>query len=291
VARQIYLRLVAAILASLMPPFIAHLHSQECDGLAPRSLETAQQIKIKIASVEFPASNALPDEIRARLIRSVEQKEFSVTPDTPDSDWLNELNEVDVRDVLVNAGYFKAQTLSVPYLIRAGARQRFYAVRIEVESGLQYRLAGVEFANVTVFPQDELRKQLRLTVGQPFNVAKVRETLESITGLYSTKGYIDATVEPQINVDDEKQQIGLTLKLSEGAQYRVRAVEIDGVNDEAKNRLVDGLEPGHVFDASVLKSFGEQNERAVKIRRNTRDRVVDIVLSDRETGCTESAMQ
>lgn len=290
-ACQMYLRLAAAFLASLIPPLVSKVDSQECDGLSPRSLNAAQQIKISIASVEFPIGDALPDEIRTRLIRNVEEKEFSLAPETPDSDWLNELDGVVVRDVLANAGYYLAQTRTIPYLIRAERHQRFYAVRIEGESGRQYRLAEVEFASVTTFPQDDLRKQVRLMVGQPFDVAKVREAIESVERLYSAKGYIDATIEPQINIDDERQQIGLTMKVSEGAQYRVRTVKIYGVEDGAKNRLVDRLEPGRVFDASALTRFREDDERSVDIHRDTHDRTVDIVIDVRKTGCIESARQ
>jgi outer membrane protein assembly factor BamA len=80
-------------------------------------------------------------------------------------------------------------------------------------------------------------------------------------------------------------------EVSEGAQYRVRTVKIYGVEDGAKNRLVDRLEPGRVFDASALTRFREDDERSVDIHRDTHDRTVDIVIDVRKTGCIESARQ
>jgi hypothetical protein len=302
VARQTYLRLAAAaLLASLIPPFFSRAHPQECDSSLPPPLNAPQQIKISIAGVEFPVGDTLPDEIRTQLRRNVEKKELSVAPGTPDTDWLNELNEVVVREVLANAGYFMAQTHTTPYLIRAEAHERFYAVRIEAESGPQYRLGEIHFANVTAFSQDDLRKQVRLVTGEIFDVAKIREAIEFVAMLYSTKGHIDATIEPQMEIDDDKQQIDLTMQVSEEAQYRVGTIEILGVEGGAKNRLVARLEPGRIFDLSVLRSFMEENvsvlpdrasiERNVNIHRDTRNRTVDIVLDVRKTGCTESATQ
>jgi outer membrane translocation and assembly module TamA len=297
VARQTYLRLGAAVLlASLIPPCPPLANSQECKT---GSVDTAQETKVNISSVEFRVGDVVPAEIRTQLRRNVEEHEFSVEPGMPDTDWVNELNEVVVRDVLASAGYFPAQTHTTPYLVRAESHHRLYAVRIEVETGPQYRLGKVQFADVTAFTQDDLPEHVRLVTGEIFDVAKVREAIESIERLYSAKGYIDATIEPQMKIDDEKQQIDLVMKLSEGVQYRVRTVEILGIEGKSKSRLVVLLEPGHVFDASVLRQFLKQNvstlpagvsvERNVTINRDTRDRTVDIVLDVRSKGCTESA--
>jgi hypothetical protein len=156
------------LLVSLIPPFLSDANPQECEGSSRRPINTSQEIKVSIASVEFPVGDILPDEIRVQLRRNVEKQGFSVAPGTPDTDWLNELNEVVVREVLAKAGYFMAQTHTTPYLLRAEARQRVYAVRIEAESGPQYRLGEVQFANVTAFTQDDLRKQVRLGNGRDF---------------------------------------------------------------------------------------------------------------------------
>jgi hypothetical protein len=285
--RRIFLRLIAAILAGLMPASLAHLQAQECNGVNSRSLETAHQIKIMITSVEFPVGDVLPDQIRTQLKRNVEKQEFIIDPGEPDTEWLSQLNEVVVRDVFANAGYFLAQTSTTPYLIRAEAEKRFYTVRIDAEGGLLYRLGELRFENASVFPQDDIRRQVGMMTGEPFDVAKVRKAIESITALYSTKGYIDATIEPRMDVDDKKQLINLTLRVSEETQYSVGMVEILGLEDGAKNRLVDRLQPGRVFDASVLHSFLEADGRNVALDRHVHDGIVDVVLDARESSCIE----
>jgi outer membrane protein assembly factor BamA len=295
-----YLRLSsAALIASLITPCLSNATPQKCDGASLPPIDAPQEIKVSIASVEFQGGDALPDEIRTQLIRNVEKQEFSIVPGAPDTDWVSELNEVVVREVLAKEGYFMAQTQTTPYLIRAEAHLLRYAVRIEVKSGLQYRLGKVQFVDVTAFTQDDLRKEARLATGEIFDVAKIREAIESIVKLYSARGYIDATVEPQLNIDDEKPEIDLVMKLSEEAQYRVGAIEILGGEEKTMSRLVALLEPGEIFDGTMLRSFFEENpslrlngaslEQNVKIRRRTRDRRVDITLDVRSKGCTDSA--
>lgn len=286
-ARRTYPRLAAAVfLISLVAPLVSKPSPQECNA-ASRAADAPQQIKISIVSVEFPTDDTSSDQIRAQLRSDIKKHDFSVDVGAPDKDWVDELNDVVVRNVFANAGYFMAQTTSIPFLIRAEAQERFYAVRIDVESGVLYRLGELRFENVNAFPQGDLWKLVGLKTGEPFDVGKVRGTIESISTLYGTKGYIDMTIEPQMEVDDKKQQIDLTLRLSEEVQYRVGTVEVNGLNKEAKNRLASQLTPGSIFDSSALDSFLDDSGRNVTYNRHTRERTVDIVLDALKNGCTQ----
>lgn len=279
VVSHTYLRLAAAALLAGSSP----LGAQQC---APA--KASQQVKIVIASVEFPVNGTLPEELRAEIRKNVQEHEVSVDAGTPDNDWLDELNEVTARDTLMNAGYFHAQIRTTPFLIRAEARQRTYAVQIETETGPLFRLGEVRFEGTTVFTHADLRKQLPVT-GELFSLPKVRRAIESISRMYRAKGYIDLTVEPVIDVDDENRQINLTFKLSEEVQYRVGSVKIVGVDDATKNRLTNELAPDSVLDMSILESFRAEDDRAVEIRRHTRERIADIILDVRKKECVETS--
>jgi outer membrane translocation and assembly module TamA len=302
VAREIYLRLsAAALFVSLITPSHSHAISQECDGALHRPKDTPRAIKVIIASVEFQDGDGMPEELHAQIKRDIAKQEFRVGPGTPDMDWINELDEAVLLDALQKAGYFKAQPHTTPYLIRAEAHQLQYAVRIDVESGPQYRVGKIEFADFTAFTEEDLRKKVQLATGEVFDVGKIRDTLDSILRLYQAKGYIDLTIEPQMEVDDEKHQIAVMLKLSEGTQYRVRDVEIFGVEEKMKKRLAALLEPGEIFDAAALTRFMKENasllpegaslERNLYVRRDTQDRMVDITVDVRPRGCSEDATQ
>lgn len=286
-ARYTYLRLAASVLSSgVVVLFASNARAQECDK-ASHSAESPKQIKINIASVEFPTNDTLSDELRTQIRKEIKKQSFSIDSGAPDSEWLDRLNEVVVRNVLQNAGYFLVQTTTTPFLIRAEAGQRFYAVRIDADPGPLFRLSSLQFESVTVFPQDEVRKLARLKVGEPFDVGKVRGTIESISKLYATKGYIDVTIEPRFEIDDQKKQIDLTLTLSEEVQYRIGTVEISGLDNEAKNRLASQLAPGSIFDGSTLNNFLDEAGRNVTYNRHTAERTVDIVLDAGKSGCIQ----
>lgn len=77
VVRQTYLRLAAAALLAGSSP----LPAQQC---APA--KESQQVKIVIASVEFPVNDTLPEELRAEIRKKAQEHEVSVDAGTPDKD-------------------------------------------------------------------------------------------------------------------------------------------------------------------------------------------------------------
>ena len=280
----VYLRFAAAALLAGFASILSN--AQDCDP----HYKDAPNIKVIIASVEFPANDNLPEELHTQLKENVQKTEIGIDADTPDSTWLDELNEV-AAESLMNVGYFHAQARTTPFLIRAEPHQRTYAVRIEAEAGPFFRLGAVQFENGTVFTEDELRKRARLTAGEPFSLARTRKAIESISKLYGTKGYIDVTIEPVMRVDDEKQQIDLTFKLSEEAQYRVGTLEILGMDEAAKIRLADRLPPGRVLDMSLLKSPRGEDDRYIEIRRNTREHTADVLVDIRKKRCDQNVAE
>jgi outer membrane protein assembly factor BamA len=159
----------------------------------------------------------------------------------------------------------------------------------------------IEFADFTAFTEEDLRKQVQLATGEVFDVGEIRDTLDSIRRLYQAKGYIDLTIEPQMEIDDEKHQIALVLKVSEEAQFRVGTVEILGIEEKMKKRLAALLEPGEIFDAAALTRFMKENvsllpegatvERNVYVRRDMQDRTVDITVDVRPRSCPDDVTE
>jgi outer membrane protein assembly factor BamA len=282
---------IPALFVTLSIPHPLWAQSQECIDTHSSTPAAAQEIKINIVGVEFRGEDPLSDGIRAKLVNDIQSTSFSVEPGASDSDWVLELDEVGITGFLRDQGYFKAKTETTPYMISAEPRRRSYVVAVRIESGPEYRLGEIQFANVTAFAPAELRKQARLAEGEIFDVSKIRDAIESIDRLYSARGYIDTTVEPQTKINDQTQQIDLVMKLNESEQYRVGAVEIHGLETKAENLLKPLLEHGRVFDGTSVPRFLEENrhllptdaspERNIRVRRDVRNSTVDIVLDFR----------
>ena len=260
-----------------------------CVDQSQAAATNSQKIKIIVETVEFPSDDQLSDVQRAQITAKIQKEDLRIAPNEPDDSWVGNLEVI--RDVLQDQGYLKAYLEMTPHLIKAGPNERHYAVTVQVQSGLQYRLGTVRFENAKVFGSDELRKTIELQEGDLFAAAKIRTGRGRIGKLYTTEGYIDATPEPDFFIHAENNRIDLVLKIDEAKQYRVGTVEIFGLNSSVEDALKKIIQPGQVFDEatfnkllnerkSLLPSEGSL-DRGIQIRRDLAKATVDLVLDFR----------
>ena len=149
----------------------------------------------------------------------------------------------------------------------------------------------LQVSGATVFPSDQLRDQFLLQHGEVFDAPKIRQGLESIAKLYGSKGYIDATPEPDTAIDEKNGIINLVIKVDEEKQYRVRMVETYGLDPETERLLKSRLGPGQVFDSVTLWKFFDEHKAAlpqdvllndaIQVRRDVGSASVDLIVDFR----------
>jgi len=267
----------------------AQSNREECPAF---SIANPQSVSVVIDSVEFQPEPGLTPEMRALLVDDFRHGNF-VANSAADMDWREGLAEK-VRFALQEQGYFKALVDITSGLIRAEAKDLHYWVSVQAESGPQYRLRKVKFANATEFSESKLRTQLQLEEGDLFSVPKVREALGNLGRLYGRLGYIDFTTEVQTDIDEEVHSIDLTLKLDVAKQYRVRSVTIHGFDTAVEKRLRSKFVAGQIFDSTAVNDFFKTNsaalpkdtsaENGLAIVRDLKNGAVDLVFEPRKCG-------
>ena len=216
--------------------------------------------RIVFVSVDFQGETHLTPTLQTQLTTSLKRRRALFHGSYP-APLLDEFQEVAVRGALRERGYFHAQVDSESHLLSADARERRYSVTFRVTDGLQYRLGDVLIKNIseptlpTVFPPDQLRKLVPLRRGELFNVSKIRDGLETIMSLYSSKGYLDATIEPDTMVDDDQAVISLVLNVDEQTQYRIGEVHVFTSNPRVETLLRGLVKTGEVFDRGIVDRF------------------------------------
>jgi outer membrane protein assembly factor BamA len=283
-----------AVLATLCSPSRASSQSQACVDAAQLSRAAAQKTKINIVSVEFDGENPLSDELRTRLVEEIRNSEHWADAGEPDSSWVVQALEP-MRETLRAQGYFKNNLQGTPYLVLAQANERSYVLGLMIDAGPKYKLGKLTFASATSdplhFTDAELREQMNLQEGELFNVEKIRKGLESIGRLYGTKGYIDATPEPDTTIYEKDSRIDLLIKIDEQRPYRIAEIEILGSDTTAKNKSRIPQERGDVFKISLWRDFFEENKshlpagaspnKNMRISRDVTKGTVDITLDFR----------
>jgi hypothetical protein len=216
--------------------------------------------KVIIDDVKFDGPARLPDLNKERaIITELKHHEFDAG-----LDWLNEILEVPIGDTWRDQGFFKVIAHGQSKVVSKDSLYEHVVITIHVEEGLQYRLGEVRFRGLDedeplAFPREELRKLISLQEGDLFSTGKISESLEALTKLYHSNGYIDYVATPETKTDDAARRIALVLAMHQGKQFRIGKLEVFGLSPSKTAALTSTVKPGDVFNRSVVDEFIEAN--------------------------------
>jgi hypothetical protein len=248
--------------------------------------------KVTIVSIAFTPQSDLPDALRAQIIRIIKSSQL---PYSPDDAWLPELQEVDIRGALEDAGYFKCFVEADKFLVQATPAVRQYGLTLHIDAGARYSLGEVRFANARegqplVFSENELRERLAMKPGEILDASRVRRGLKELTALYGSRGYIDMTPEPELDIDSDTAVIKMVIKIDEGKPYRIGKIEFLGLTEKAQAALRPQLKSGDIFNERDLNELLRQNKPLlpmdasrddVGLERESREGVVNLTFDFR----------
>ena len=243
--------------------------------------------QIQIQEVVIQGATQMPESVQRELVESLKKRTF----EDADGRWIKEIQEIDVRAVWQKRGYFTVMASVKADLETAAPELTWAKLTIQVEEGRQYRLDRIVFADPEVFSVEELRRVIPLRDGDIFDIEKIREGLEAICKLHSSRGYIDCTVVPDTQIDERRGFIELYLHIDQGKQYVVGKVEVLGLSPELDWELRSKLKPGERFDATVIDEFFQVNKAALpadasyansmEVKRDLKKLTVDLLFDFR----------
>ncbi|QYF92899.1 outer membrane protein assembly factor BamA [Massilia sp. PAMC28688] len=137
-------------------------------------------------------------------------------------------------------------------------------VMFNVDEGEMARIRAINIVGNTKFTDKELRQQLQLntkgwftwyTKADQYSKTKLTGDIETIKSYYLNRGYLEANVEStQVAITPDKKDIYLTINITEGEQYRVKAVKLEGetFGREEELRSLILLRPGNIYSGDLL---------------------------------------
>lgn len=253
--------------------------------LRHNSQSAVQPKNILIDAVSFDEPVSLPNTDLAQLTGELEQRKFDAA-----SDWVGELTDSIVRRMWQDNGYFKADVTVAPEILSRDSGGQHVALTIHVDEGPQYSLGDLRFRSADphdplVFPSEQLRKLVSLQEGDVFDADKIRQSLDATRRLYGSSGYIDATMQPTLDVDGERRHINLTIQIDQQKQYRIGKIEVLGLDPTTETSLRAMMKPGDVFDIDVVRQFFDENRAAlpgdasmedVELKRDSKNGTVNM---------------
>lgn len=138
------------------------------------------------------------------------------------------------------------------------------SVMFNVDEGEMARIRAINIVGNKTFSDKQLRQQLQLgtktwmswyTKADQYSKTKLTGDIESIKSFYLNRGYLEANVEStQVAITPDKKDIYLTINITEGEQFKVKGVKIEGetFGREEELRSLILLRPGAIYSGELL---------------------------------------
>jgi outer membrane protein insertion porin family len=134
-------------------------------------------------------------------------------------------------------------------------------LRIPVSEGVRYRMGTLSFEGNAVIPTAALRRLFEVEPGDWYSQKVIRDAFDRARELYGAAGYIEFTAFPDVKpreqpaVGSEDRVVDVTIRITEGEQYRVNRLSFTGnttTRDGVIRRELQLVEGG-VFNQRALK--------------------------------------
>src|SRR5438874_610847 len=168
--------------------------------------------------------------------------------------------EQEFKRQYINRGYYamKVTTTATPQ-----ERNRV-AVNFTVEEGDVAKIANINIVGAQAFPEKTLIAEMQLstpgwltwyTKNDQYSKQKLAADLETLRSYYTNRGYLEFAVDStQVSITPDKEDIYITVNISEGTRYTLSDVRLAGelLLPEAELLRLITVKPGEVHSREKL---------------------------------------
>ena len=203
--------LAILLLASGLAPVAAFPQDRNCssNAVVVNGRQTPDGDSIKLNKIIFTGTPALSTSDQEDISAVLSKAAFKSRHE------MNEELRSLVRDQWQQRGYFKIE-VGEPEITTDDEDRSLLTAIIWVEAGNQYRLGKLRLVKNTAFPAETLRSLFPIQTGDVFNTHKVGKGIEELRKLYGEIGYINMSVVPTTEQQEDENRVNLTMELDEG---------------------------------------------------------------------------
>ena len=170
--------------------------------------------------------------------------------------------EQELKRQYVSRGLYGAKVVTT---VTPQERNRV-AINFAVTEGDPSRIARINIIGNKAFSEKELLSELSLTTpgwftwytkDDQYSKQKLTADLETLRSFYQNRGYLEFNIDStQVSITPDKDDIYITITLSEGPRFTVSDVRIAGdlVVAESELRNLIQVQPGQVFSRAKLQA-------------------------------------
>jgi outer membrane protein assembly factor BamA len=284
--------LQAMLVERSIPGHVEYVRSGKPDGPVDSIVYSVADVPIQIRNVEFTGAAEAEIPALQAAAKRVFDREYSRSI-------LHNLVEHQLLPVYFAKGYLKASFGEPqPKVVKQPSETSDETIHnltivdviFPVTPGEQYKLKGIEWAGNHEFPTDVLQKMVRADVGRPANTVRIYDNIKDVQRLYSSKGYVTASIKADADFDDAAATVTLRMDVKEGYEYHMGELEFRGLDNGLTAKLQNAwkLRPGDVYDATYLAEYLPAAQKLLPatldwdvsshVTANQRDKTVDVDL-------------
>lgn len=150
-----------------------------------------------------------------------------------------------------NQGY--AQFMMTEPKLAYNADKSLVSISYDVTEGPKVDFGATSFEGSTVFSDAELKEKVYYRTGKLYNQKDFEDTVSAIQEAYADKGYLQARVQPQYNV--QNGLLNISFDISEGGIFYIDNVDVSGYGKTKKYVFTRELSihSGDLYDAAKIR--------------------------------------
>jgi len=140
------------------------------------------------------------------------------------------------------------------------------AVNFSIDEGSATRIARINIIGTKAFTEKQLLSEMTLTTpgwltwytkNDQYSKQKLQGDLEALRSFYQDRGYLEFQIDStQVSISPDRDEITITINVTEGPQFKVSEVRIGGdlAVAESELRQLVRVKPGETFSRSRLQA-------------------------------------
>ena len=218
--------------------------------------------KVKIGEVRFEGNEMFADRRLRRTLRKTKQKSINFFQSSKFSEEKYAEDQYNLIEFYNSKGYRNAMVVA-DSIYPIGDKR--IGVMLRVDEGNKFYYRNISWMGNSVYPTEYLSLMLGIEPGDAYDRKSMDKQLgirnetnpmrQSVSSLYQNNGYLMSDIEPQ-EIIVGTDSIDLQIKILEGKQATINAVEITGNNrvyDRVIRREIE-VYPGQLYNRAMLMS-------------------------------------
>ena len=158
--------------------------------------------------------------------------------------------------------------------------RQYYSVKFTIDEGAKYKFGKLDIDNP--FPDvstDELRKVIKMSAGDTYNIDLVDETISALRGAVADHGYAFINVEPVPTKNSDAHTIDMTFKIQKTNRIYLNSINILG-NVRTFDTVIQQMLPMRAGDPFSLQTIEQGRQNLMRTRYFKDVQMVPTRLAD-----------